>query len=97
MTLENPSARKSDRILVLRPIDGTKPKSSTGLVDPRLFNGTNALHAIQDPRTCNWYFKYEQGGLPEPLKQRFTSFNLALEHARVYYKSRNTQIVEVID
>lgn len=92
-----PKEKKTDRIVVLRPIAGTKATSSTGLVDPRLFKGENKLHVVKEEQTNMWFFRYEQGGLPEPLKQRFTSFKLALEHAENYYKSRNVEIVEVID
>lgn len=92
-----PKEKKTDRILVLRPVAGTKTLSGTGLVDPRLFKGENKLHVVMDAQSSIWFFKYEQGGLPEPLKQRFTSFKLALSHATNYYKSRNVEIVEVID
>lgn len=89
--------KKADRILVLKTKDGEKPKSSTGLVDPRLFTGDNKLHLIRDARTLLWFFKYEDGGLPRPLKERFTTFDKALTHARGYFNSRNIEIAEVID
>lgn len=92
-----PKEKKSDRILVLKPIEGTKAKSSTGLDDPRLFNGGNNLHGIKDQQTNLWYFKYESGVIPEPLKQRFTSFPLLKKHAEDYYVKRNIAVVEVLD
>lgn len=91
-----PKERSSDRILMLKPIGG-KPVSSTGLVDPRLFKGENRLHLTMEPQTSIWYFKYDQGGLPEPLKQRFTSFRIAKEYATDYFKKRNVEITEVIE
>lgn len=95
-TFENIKERKQDRILVLKVMDGVKPKTGTGLVDPRLFSGDNELHCIQD-KTSLWYFKYKFGGIPEPLKQRFTTFDEALRHATKYFKSRNVLVESVLD
>lgn len=92
-----PKEKKTDRIAILRPIAGTKSVSSTGLVDPRLFKGENRLHIVKEEQTNMWFFRYDQGATPEPLKQKFTSFKMALAHATEYYKSRNVEIVEVID
>lgn len=87
--------RSDDRILVLKVKDGEKPKSSTGLVDPRLFTGENKLH-LKRNKTL-WEFKYDQGGVPPQLKDRFTKFDLALDHARRYFSTRNIEITEVLD
>ena len=65
----------SDRVLVLEVVDGEKPLSSTGLVDPRLFTGENKLHAIKNPQTCLWHLTYEMGVLPATLKGEYTGFN----------------------
>src|SRR5258705_4265787 len=89
--------RSEDRILVLKPIEGLGPRDSIGNIDHRLFKGGNKLHAIQDPRTCMWYFKYEDGNLQEALKQKFTNFKTLLDFARAYYLKRNIEIVEVKD
>jgi hypothetical protein len=89
--------RSYDRILVLKQIEGQKVKGSTGLTDPRLFTGENKLHAIRNHQTCLWYFKYEMGLLPEPLKTQFTSFGKLLQHAKTYFSKRGLEIVEVID
>lgn len=87
-----------DRLLVLRPMDGKKPTSSTGLVDPRLFTGDNKLHAKKDSGSCLWYFKYDSGGLPPALKdQMFTSFKALMKYAEDYFRKRNVEIKEVID
>lgn len=86
-----------DRILVLKIQEGKTVKDVTGNVDPDLFKGGNRLHAIKDPETCMWYFKYDRGGLPETLKCKFTGFSTALRYAQNYYKKRNLDIVEVQD
>jgi len=67
--------RSPDRVLILNVID---PKERTGLMDPRVFAGTNPLHAKRDDQAGLWYLHYENGILPEPLKQRFTSFKALL-------------------
>lgn len=85
-----------DRVLVLVPIEGTKPRTSTGMIDPKLFTGENKVHVIKEPQTNFWYFKYEQGSVPEPLKCKFTGFKQALKHAELYYGTRNLQITEII-
>ena len=56
---ENSKMRSTDRVLVLREIPGQKVRATSGLVDPRLFKGENALHVFMDPATCLWYFKYD--------------------------------------
>lgn len=84
-----------DRILVLEVIDGKKPLSSIGMVDPRLFKGGNKLHAIRDPNDNLWYVRYEAGGLQEPLKQKWTRFSLLLAFCRDYFEKRNLTIKEV--
>lgn len=89
--------RSADRILKLKPKEGEKPLSSTGLVDPRLFTGENTLHVVRDSVNLLWYFQYDMGGLPEPLKGRFTTFEKAFKHAKDYLDRRNINIEEVID
>src|SRR5690348_11502470 len=89
--------RKTDRIVKLKVKDGTKPKSSTGNFDTRLFQGTNTLHIKKNLTNNLWYFEYEMGGLQSPLKQKFTSFDKALHHAKKYFENRNVEIVEIID
>ena len=89
--------RSRDRILKLEIIDGKKPTSSTGLTDSRLFSGENKLHAVADPQTGLWTFKYEMGGVPPVLRCQFTSFKKLLEFASDYYIKRNIRITEVID
>jgi len=87
--------RTDDRILVIAPIEGVKTKNSTGLVDTKLFTGGNKLHAIKDPQSYIWYMRYENGVLPTPLKQRFTSFSNLLKFARIYFMKRGLEITRV--
>ena len=93
---DNPKIRSDTRVFKLEVIDGKKPKSSTGLIDPRVFSGENTFFAQKDHRNI-WGFKVKSGGLPEPLKQKYTKFEYLLEHAKKYFESRNMKIVEVID
>jgi hypothetical protein len=89
--------RSDDRIIVLEPIEGQHVLSSTGLIDNRLFKGGNTLHGVREPQSNLWCFKYEVGGLPEPLKQKFTHFRPLLAYAEDYFKRRGLRIVKVID
>lgn len=89
--------RSTDRILVIRPKQGQRVISSTGLFDPRLFTGGNTLHVVKDPARNLWNFKYTSGGLQEPLKGKYTNFESAYKVAKIYFDKRNAEIVEVID
>lgn len=88
--------RSDDRILVLAPIEGQKPRGNNGIVDPRLFQGEDNLHAVLGPDNL-WSMKYSKGTLPEPLRQRFTTFQRLLDYAEGYFKRRGVRIVEVKD
>lgn len=85
-----------DRILVLRVMEGKKPTDAAGKIDPRLFSGENKLHAVFDPRTGMWNMKYEMGGLPGALQQKFMEFNDLKTFAAEYFKTRNVEIVDVL-
>jgi hypothetical protein len=90
----------SDRILMLSPIEGKKATDSMGIVDPRLFSkgeDSNRLHAIMDPETCLWSFKYEKGAVPPALKGTYTGFRALKKFAEAYFLNRNIQITEVKD
>jgi len=89
--------RSSDRVLVVRPIEGKTAISTTGLLDNRLFTGGNTLHATMETESCLWRLRYDTGVLPEQLKQKFTSFRLLKQHADRYFLKRNLEIVEVKD
>jgi hypothetical protein len=86
----------NDRILILKPIDGTNSSSSKGLIDNRLFTGGNRLHAVMDEQTCLWSFRYDHGFVPQDLKQQWTSFQGAMKAAKVYFLNRNVEVKEVL-
>lgn len=87
----------NDRILVLRVMEGKKALSSGGLVDSRLFTGENKLHGVYDDRTGMWNMKYETGGLPGALQQKFITFEDLVDCAKVYFKSRNVEVSGIIN
>lgn len=89
--------RSDDRILILEQIPGTKGRNAAGNVDPRIFTGENKLHVIYSEVNGMWKFQYEQGGLPEVLKQNFTTFTEALAEVTKYFAKRNIRVAEVID
>jgi hypothetical protein len=94
--LEPGSIYRTERVLVLKPIDGKKPLSSTGMTDPGLFTGKNSLSAVMDTQTCLWTFKYAQGTKPPVFNRQFTTFGRLLDFARYYYSKRNIKIEEVL-
>lgn len=87
----------NDRVLVLKIIEGKSPKDSAGVVDTRLFTGSNKLHGVYDERTGMWNMRYETGALPGALQQKFISFEQLEDFARKYFKTRNVEIVEIIN
>ena len=89
--------RKTKRALVLKPIDGKVTKNTIGLLDPRIFTGEQNVYAVKDDQTNLWYIRYDRGIMPEPLQERFTSFEKCLRHAQQYFKKRNVQVDKVID
>ena len=87
--------KKSDRIVILKPMDGKKVQSTSGLADPRLFTGENELHIYRDQRL--WKIRYKMGGVAEPLKQSFTTFDQTLAVVKQYFLRRNIEVTGVID
>lgn len=85
-----------DRVLVLKVMEGKKAADSAGKIDPRLFTGENRLHAIFDPRTGMWNMRYETGGLPGALQQKFLEFADLKQAAKEYFATRNIEIVDVL-
>lgn len=83
-----------DKILILAP--RANAKDSIGLIDKRLFTGANKLHAVLESNGL-WSFHYDFGIMNEPLKQKFTSFSIALKTAKLYFDKRNIDVKEVID
>jgi len=96
-TLYSDKMRADDRVITLELIPGQKPTNSTGLVDTRLFKGGNRLHAIRNKHNHLWSMRYDSGGLPEPLKQQFTSFNKLIRHVEDYFGRRGLRIASVED
>lgn len=86
--------RSNDRILVLEKTD---PKADAGLLDPRVFEGKNNLHAVMDTGNCMWNFRYEHGAIPPGLRGKFTSFKEAMSHAELYLVGKKIKIVNVLD
>jgi hypothetical protein len=90
--------RATDRVLSLEVVDGKSAKTTTGLLDSRLFDGRQKLHLKMDIASNLWNFQYESNGLlPEGLRGRFTSFNKGLEHAQLYFAKRNVRVTEILD
>lgn len=94
LTANTDKMASKDRIFTLKIIDNKKPKTSLGMVDTRLFTGENRLHVKKD-ETSFWYFEYDSGAVPEPLKHKFTGYRAAVKHAETYFKTRNITIEEV--
>lgn len=94
---ENTKQRKDERTLVLRPMEGKFTKATSGLTDSRIFTGENTVCAVMDPRDCLWSIKYKVGVVPQPLKQKFTSFSALKRHVDEYFGRRNILIEKVID
>lgn len=100
MTLESNrknKLRSDDRVFKLCALDDKHPISTSGLIDKRLFTGDNKLHAIKNGQTTLWSLKYDQGGVPEYLRQQFTSFKLLVKVVGEYFAKRNIKIEEIID
>lgn len=95
--MTNTTVAKNDRVFSLTQRPGVKTTDANGLVDPRLFKGENKLHAVMDSGSCHWFMKYEQGGLPEPLRGRYTSFVKLTEAATNYFNSRGVDVTEIAD
>lgn len=90
--------RSPKRQLILKVIEGENAiKSTTGMVDPRLFKNENELYAIMDPSTTFWHLQYKRGHIPEPLHQQWTTFGKLMDFTREYFKRRNVEITEVKD
>lgn len=89
--------QSTDRVFKLTQRPGTKTLTDTGLVDQRLFKGDNRLHAVMEPASCHWFMRYDKGGLPEPLKGRYTSYPKLVEAAATYFSARGVDIKETFD
>jgi len=85
--------RSTDRILVLEKID--KEKKDTSIIDPKVLEGKNPLHLYLEQGM--WYFRFEHGLVPGPLRDRYTSFKIAKDTAEAYFLTRNIRIADVLD
>ena len=81
-----------DRILVLDTLD--KDKTVSSLIDPKTLEGKNPLHVYSDQGM--WYFRFEHGNVPGPLRGKYTNFKSAKDDAEIYFATRNIKIVDVI-
>lgn len=81
----NVSNHSTDRIFKLTPREINRRNN--------LFLN-NKLHAVQDAGM--WYLRFEDGVLPEALKQRFTSFSMLMKYLTTYFDMRGIDISEVI-
>jgi hypothetical protein len=52
----------------------------------------NKLHAKTEGAL--WYVHFEDGRLPEPLKQRWTKYSTLLKAVKEYYALKNIEITE---
>ncbi len=84
------------RMLVLKQKEGEKIRSTTGLVDPRLFQGGNNVHVQMQPDGL-WRIRYDAGVVPIPLQDKFTSCEKLLKHTRKYFATRGVDVVDVIN
>ena len=92
--------RSSDRIFRLEIMEGKKPTTVQGILDPRLFKegeDANRLHCVMDLETSLWSFKYDKGAIPAALQGRFTGLKQAKDHAENYFAKRNVKISQIID
>lgn len=84
-----------DRVFVLKQIEGKSTLDSAGLTDTRLFTGENNLHAVKSTDNF-WVLRYDNGGLPGALKQKFTSFPVLRRFVESYFKKRNIAVTDVL-
>lgn len=96
MHYEYDNKRSDDRVFVLEEIPNYKPMKTKGLLDQQLFRGGNALHALRGDDQI-WRLRYENGGLPESLKQGFTKFSICKDFVERYFNARGFAIKEVKD
>jgi len=95
--VESAKMRSYDRVILLQPMEGKEVISSTGKVDPRLFNGGNKLHAIYNVMTGLWDLKVENGSIAGGLQGQFSDFEALLNHVTSYFNRRNINVTGVQD
>jgi len=95
--LELSKMRSYDRVILLKPMEGKEVISSTGKVDPRLFDGGNKLHGVYNVNTGLWELKVENGSIAGGLQGQFSDFERLLIHVTSYFNRRNIEVVGVRD
>lgn len=92
---------KTERVFKLSPMnDMVMMSRKRTTFNAHMFQGDKQLHAIQDAGL--WYLAYKSsdgtgaGNLPEPLKQRWTSFNQLLKFIIPYFESRGVKVDEIV-
>lgn len=95
--VESAKMRSYDRVILLKPMEGKEVISSTGKVDPRLFNGGNKLHAVYNVNTGLWDLKVENGSIAGGLQGSFSEFEQLLIHVTSYFGRRNIEVTGVQD
>ncbi len=95
--LELTKMRSYDRVILLKPMEGKEVISSTGKVDPRLFNGGNRLHAVYNVNTGLWDLKVENGSIAGGLQGSFSDFEALLIYVTSYFNRRNIEVTGVQD
>lgn len=96
MVAKKENIRSDDRIIELKKIEGKHTLDSFGLVDNRLFNGENKLHATMEPNGL-WYVYYDKGMVEPTLRVKFTNFPSLMKFLVDHYRKRNIQVKEVLD
>lgn len=89
--------KSNDRVFVLEKVEGTQGKSTSGMIDNRLFDGGNKLHAKLDPHSMLWSVNMDKGLVPQVLKQQWTSFPKLKDYVTSYYANRGVRVKEIIE
>lgn len=84
------------RTITFKLIDDKKPRSSTGISDPRLYQGDNKLLATRGEDFL-WYVKYEKGAIPPALNQKWTHYPRMVADIEAYFNTRNIAIKQIED
>jgi hypothetical protein len=78
-----------ERVFNLEAIDSSK--KSYGLIDIK----KNRIIAYQEGAL--WLVRLDHGAVPEPLRQRFTSFEKLRRHVTNYLSTRNIKVVGILN
>ena len=84
----------NDRILKLKQRNPGSTKASAGLIGTEVLKGNNNLHAKYDEAIQLWHLKMEHGEIPQPLRQRFTSFSQLFKVVQTYFDHKDIDVYE---